>query len=249
MLVGMDQRLSVAPVVPHFAKAIREVAGVTAFYAGGSIGSGDYRPGISDLDLVAVIGAPLTRARRDRLRTLHRTLGVAKLHCAYVDISDISDVSRKHVTWAHERLFRRPLSGISRAELHQFGVTVYGPEPEDVVPPVGRDDLAEAARVELRGYWTGAVRRARVWRTDLHVDLGLTTVSRADVTIADGRLITKREAIDRLPSLGVSAELTDEIRRRRAGEAVVLSEPEIRARAVLVRGIMRDQLRRLEAPA
>src|SRR6185436_18331095 len=105
----MDERLSVAPVVPRFAAAIREVAGVTAFYAGGSIGSGDYRPGISDLDLVAVIGAPLTRSRRDRLRSLHRTLGVAKLHCAYVPLPDISDLTRKHVNWAHERMFRRPL--------------------------------------------------------------------------------------------------------------------------------------------
>jgi hypothetical protein len=145
-------------------------------------------------------------------------------------------------------LFRRPLSGISRAELHQFGVTVYGPPPGELVPPVERGALAEAARVELRGYWTGAVRRAGVWRTDLHVDLGLTTVSRADVTIAEGRLITKREAIDRLPSLGVPDDLTGEIRRRRAGETVVLSEPRIAARAVLVRGIMREQLKRLLQP-
>ena len=241
----MDERLSVAPVVPHFAAAIREVAAVTAFYAGGSIGSGDYRPGISDLDLVAVIAAPLTRARRDRLRSLHRTLGVAKLHCAYVSLPDISDVSRKHVNWAHERMFRRPLSGISRAELHQFGVTVYGPPPAELVPPIGREELATAARVELRGYWTGAVRRARVWRTDLHVDLGLTTVSRAGVTIATGRLITKREAIDRLPSLGVPEALADEIRRRRAGEPVALTEPQIRARAVVARTLMRRQLTRL----
>jgi hypothetical protein len=245
MLDRMDERLSVAPVVPHFAGAVREVAGVTGFYAGGSIGSRDYRPGISDLDLVAVIAAPLTRARRERLRAVHRAIGAAKLHCAYVPVPDISDVGQKHVTWAHERMFRRPLSGISRAELHQFGVTVYGPAPEELVPSLGRDTLAEAARVELRGYWTGAVRRTRVWRTDLHVDLGLTTVSRADVTIASGRLITKREAIDRLPSLGVPEELTDEIRRRRAGENVVLTEPEIRGRAVLVRALMRDQLARL----
>jgi hypothetical protein len=241
----MDERLSVAPVVPRFAAAIREVAGVTAFYAGGSIGSRDYRPGISDLDLVAVLAAPLTRARRDRLRSLHRAIGAAKLHCAYVPAPEISDVSRKHVNWAHEKMFRRPLSGISRAELHQFGVTVYGPVPGQMVPPVGRAELAEAARVELRGYWTGAVRRARVWRTDLHVDLGLTTVSRADVTIATGRLITKREAIDRLPALGVPAGLTDEIRRRRAGETIELTEPAIRARAVLVRGLMREHLARL----
>jgi hypothetical protein len=241
----MDERLSVAPVVPRFAAAIREVAGVTAFYAGGSLGSRDYRPGISDLDLVAVLGAPLTRARRDRLRALHRAIGAAKLHCAYVPVAEISDVARKHVNWAHEKMLRRPLSGIARGELHQFGVTVYGPGPAQLVPPVDRAELAEAARVELRGYWTGAVRRTRVWRTDLHVDLGLTTVSRADVTIATGRLITKREAIDRLPALGVPPELTDEIRRRRAGERIELTEPQIRARAVLVRGVMREHLARL----
>ncbi|WP_030439618.1 nucleotidyltransferase domain-containing protein [Actinoplanes subtropicus] len=246
----MDQRLSVAPVVPHFAAAVREVAGVTAFYAGGSIGSGDYRPGISDLDLVAVLGAPLGRPRRERLRKVHRTIGAARLHCAYVPVTEIADLSVKHVNWAHERMFHRTLSGISRAELHQFGVTVYGPPPGDLVPAVSGEALSEAARVELRGYWTGAVRRSRVWRTDLHVDLGLTTVSRADVTIAEGRLITKREAIDRLPALGVPEELAAEIRRRRAGERVELSEPEIRARAVLVRRIMREQLDRLlQSPA
>ena len=52
----------------------------------------------------------------------------------------------------------------------------------------------------------------------------------------------------RLPSLGVPDDLTSEIRRRRAGETVVLSEPRIAARAALVRGIMREQLERLLQP-
>ncbi|GAA2660170.1 nucleotidyltransferase domain-containing protein [Paractinoplanes durhamensis] len=241
----MDERLAVAPVVPGFGTAIHSVARVVAFYAGGSIGSGDYRPGISDLDLVAVVEAPLTRYRRARLRELHRVIGPAKLHCAYVPADDLADIAAKHVNWAHEQMFRRPLSGIARGELHQFGVTVSGPPPAELIPPVSREQLAEAARDELRGYWAGAVRRTTVWRTDLHVDLGLTTVSRADETIATGRLITKREAIDRLPSLGVPDTLADEIRRRRAGERVTLTDEQIGDRATLVRRLMRDHLRRL----
>ena len=241
----MDERLSVAPEAGEFAAAVREVAGVTAFYAGGSIGSGDYHPGISDLDLVAVLERPLTRTWRARLKELHARFAVPKLHCAYVPRTEIGDVGRTHVTWAHETLFRRPLSGISRAELHQFGVTVYGPPPAGLVPPVPRAELAEAARGELRGYWLGALRYPRRWLTDLHVDLGLTTVSRADVTIAEGRLITKREAIDRLPSLGVPPELTEQIRRRRAGETVDLTEAELRERSVLVRRVMCEQIERL----
>ncbi|MGX6603590.1 nucleotidyltransferase domain-containing protein [Micromonosporaceae bacterium Da 78-11] len=243
----MDERLLAAPVVPDFAEAVREVAGVTAFYAGGSIGSGDYHPGISDLDLVAVLEWPLTRSRRARLEQVHASFTVPKLHCAYVPRTDLEDVARTHVTWAHERLFRRPLSGVSRAELHHFGVTVYGPPPAGLVPPVPRDQLAEAARTELRGYWLGALRHPRRWRTDLHVDLGLTTVARADVTIAEGRLITKREAIDRLESLGVPAAVADGIRRRRRGETVVLTEDELRDRAVVVRRVMRAQLTRMLA--
>ena len=241
MLAGMD----VPPLVHHFADAVREVTGVRAFYAGGSIGSGDYRPGISDLDLVAVLDRPLTRAARTRLTVVHAAFPEPKLHCAYVAAGELDDMARTHVTWAHEQLFRRPLSGIARAELHQFGVVVHGPPPGALIPSLSDDELRGAARTELAVYWPGALRHPRRWRTDLHVDLGLTTVSRADVTIADARLITKREAIDRLPSLGVPEELADEIRRRRAGEPVEHTEAQLKDRAVLVRGIMRRELDRL----
>ena len=243
----MDERLAVAPIVADFAERVRPIAGVAGFYAGGSIGSRDYRPGLSDLDLVAVIDSPLTRHRREKLRDFHRTLGVPKLHCAYVPAGATADVAQKHVTWAHERMFRRPFSGISRTELHQFGVTVYGPGPGEVFPPLSSPALAEAARVELRGYWRYAVRRRKLWLTDLHVDLGLTTVSRADVTITSGRLITKTAAIERLPALGVPKELALEIARRRRGELVILGDEERRERGGLVRDVMRRQLDRLLA--
>jgi hypothetical protein len=241
----MIDRMDIDPVVSPFAEAVREVALVTGFYAGGSIGSGDYHPGISDLDLVAVLSQPLTRTRRTRLKAVHATFDVPKLHCAYVPATDIADPDRKHVTWAHEQMLRRPLSRIGRAELLRFGVTVYGPSPASLVPPVSDEELAEGARAELRGYWLPALRFPQRWRTDLHVDLGLTTVSRADATIAEGRLITKREAIDRLPTLGVPVALAAEIRRRRQGEPVTLTEDYVRDRAALVRDIMRRELTRL----
>jgi hypothetical protein len=245
MLDRMDERLAPAPVVPRFAAAVRDVARVTGFYAGGSLGSRDYHPQISDLDLVAVLAEPLTRTRRTRLKEVHAGFAEPKLHCAYVPVAEIAEIGRKHVNWAHEQMFRRPLSGIARAELLRFGVTVYGPDPAALVPPVADDTLAEAARTELRGYWLGALRHPRRWRTDLHVDLGLTTVSRADATISEGRLLTKREAIDRLPALGVPPELADQIRRRRAGETPTLTDDEITTRAVQVRTIMRRELTRL----
>jgi hypothetical protein len=143
MLGGMDERLSPAPVVAPFAAAVRPVAGVLAFYAGGSLATGDFRPGISDLDLVAIVARPMS--------------------------------------------------------------------------PAARGDLLA----------------------------GLTTVSRADATIGDGVLITKREAIARLPRLGVPDHLAAEIAARRAGRTVTHTDESRQARAVLARRLMRENLVRL----
>ena len=46
-------------------------------------------------------------------------------------------------------------------------------------------------------------------------DLGLLTFARATVTLRDGRLISKREALDELPALGAPAEVVADVTRRR----------------------------------
>jgi hypothetical protein len=62
------------------------------------------------------------------------------------------------------------------------------------------------------------VDRARLWDQDVWVDLGLLTFARATATLRDGRLISKREALDLLPALGAPAEVVEDIRRRRYGQ-------------------------------
>ena len=77
-------------LVADFAELVRPVADVTAFWVGGSLATGDYQPGRSDLDLVALVAAPLGTAQQDQLLTaLHTTLLAeqplaAGLHCAYL---------------------------------------------------------------------------------------------------------------------------------------------------------------------
>lgn len=236
-----------APVVPRFAAAVRPVARVLGFYAGGSLATGDHRPGLSDLDLVAVVERAPDRAA---LLALHESFAAEapKLHCAYVPRDRAADIARNHLWWAHGRLLRRPFSGIGRGELQQGGLVLYGPPPGAFFPPLDHAALAGAARAELRGYWAGAARRRAVWRTDLHVDLGLTTVARADATIAGDGLISKRAAIARLPRLGAPQWLADEIARRRDGGQVTHTEESLTARAVLTRQLMQVNLARLLAP-
>jgi predicted nucleotidyltransferase len=60
-----------APAVAAFERAIAAEVALTGLYAGGSLASGDYVPGISDLDLVAIIAAPLDTAKRQRVGEVH----------------------------------------------------------------------------------------------------------------------------------------------------------------------------------
>jgi len=246
----VDDRLARAPVVVLFAGAVRTVAGVRAFYVHGSLASGHYRPGISDLDLVAVVERDLDGGQRERLADLHRTIArdhpaAATLHCAYVPHPDVDDVDREHLVWAHGELYRRTLSGIARAEIHQFGITVYGPPPAEIIPPVSPAALRAAARAELTGYWSGVVQKFEPWLQDTFVDHGLTALARARETILTGRLTSKDEAIAGLGALGVPPHLARRVRLRREGHDVPLTAAERHEQAVVTRQIMIEQLGRM----
>ena len=158
-----------------------------AFYAGGSLGTGDYRPGISDLDLAAVVASAPDPAAEAALTRLHQELAeadgsAAKLHCFYLPRDRLADPAEEQLNWAHGELYRRPFTVVARAELLRHGITVLGPEPASLFAPVDAADLRAAARAELTGFWAGAVAKPHLWTQDLYVDLGLLTVARVEAT-------------------------------------------------------------------
>jgi len=136
---------------------------------------------------------------------------------------------------------------VPRAELLADPVVVHGPTPVRWLPAMSVADVRDAARSELNGYWTRALRRRAIWQQDVYVDHGVTTVGRADLTIHDGRLVTKTEAIAHLADLGLPAEIIEGVRRRREGEDVRISAAERDQRAETVRAFVRSQIRRLLA--
>ena len=102
------------------ADAVRPVAGVTAFWVAGSLATGDYRPGISDLDLVALVESTLDEEQQRGLTDLHSGLmhhddRAAKLHCDYLPAAEVDDVAAEHLRSAHGELYRHALGGIARA--------------------------------------------------------------------------------------------------------------------------------------
>lgn len=233
-------------LLDRFLGAVRPLLPLVAVWAHGSLGGGDYQEGRSDLDLIAVTERPCTADEERRLGAMHERLGrvlplAAKLHCGYL-AAESDDPARPHPTWAHQELFRRPVTPVTRRELHEFGLVLHGPAPADVLPPVTGEQLADHIVANLRDYWRPVLDPPERWAGDIWGDLGLLTLARAAVTLRDGSLITKAEALDVLAGLGAPAEVVADIRSRRYGSPGPAPEEWIARRAGLTLAFLRPAL-------
>ena len=220
------------PVVRQLGERLDDIGWVTDLLVAGSLATGDYVPGVSDLDLVALTQGPVGPARQDTLASLHRELdrGPAQgldLGCVYVDAGRLADLEALHPTWTHGSLVQRSLSGVTRAELVRHGFAVLGRPPAALLPVMTDDDVRLAARAELCGYWAYAARRPWWWLNPVIADLGLTSMARGRHALETGQLLTKTQAIEqaRAPTW-----LKDQLRARRQGRRV--ASP--RARTALI---------------
>lgn len=213
-----------------------------AVWAHGSLAGGDYQEGRSDLDLIAVLPGPLAPRTPWRLATLHARLRTAPLapllHCSYLTPQTLDDPARRHLTWAHEELFRRPVTPVTRRELHVFGRVLRGEAPAALLSPVPDHELAAFVVADQRDFWRPALADERRWTRDVWVDLGLITFARASVTAREGRLISKREALELLPGLGAPAEVVADVHGRRYGTAAPASGVWAARRAALTRAYL-----------
>ncbi|MEV5841990.1 nucleotidyltransferase domain-containing protein [Streptomyces sp. NPDC051985] len=203
------------------ARFVRELSSLdpVAVWAHGSLAAGDYQEGRSDLDLIAVLPGRVTPAVVWRIALVHARLRAlplaAGLHCTYLTPATAADPGRRHPTWAHEELFRRTVTPVTRRELHAFGRVLHGLPPAGLLPPVEDRELADFVVRDQRDFWRPALDNAPLWTRDVWVDLGLITFARATVTAREGRLISKREALDLLPGLGAPTEVVEDVRSRR----------------------------------
>jgi Nucleotidyltransferase domain len=227
-----------AQLLGRFVSAVQAVVPLVSMWAHGSLAGGDYQPGRSDLDLIAVLDRPCAAAEEQRLAEVHEGLAAAmalasKLHCSYCAVAELDDPARSHLTWAHEQLMHRRVTPVTRRELHDFGLVLYGEEPAALLPAVTGEQLAEFVVQDLETFWLPSLDHAESWERDIWVDLGLLTFARATVTLRDDRLISKAEALDVLGELRAPAEVVDDIRQRRYGDPGPASPQWIARRAEL----------------
>jgi hypothetical protein len=231
------------PVVAEFGGRLAGLGWISDLFVGGSLATGDYVPGVSDLDLVALVDGPVGTSRQATLTAVHSHLDEGAgfgldLGCVYVEAATLSDVRLKHPTWTHGSLVQRILSGIARAELVRHGHAVFGRPPRDVLPPMSDDDVREAARAELTGYWAWAARRPWMWLDPVIADLGLTSMARGRYALSNGALLTKSLAVEQAHA---PAWLVDQLRARRRGED--LTSPRLRTALIAWRDARRTVAR------
>ncbi|MGW0821257.1 nucleotidyltransferase domain-containing protein [Streptomyces sp. NPDC002845] len=214
----MTDRDTTDALLDRFLAELRDLAPV-AVWAHGSLAGGDYQEGRSDLDLIAVLDDPITARTVWRVARLHARLRaeplVDKLHCAYLTPGTAAGAERRHLIRRHQHLVKFPVTPVTRRELHTFGLVLHGESPQGLLPPVPDGELAEFVVRDQRDFWRREVDRVGNWTRDVWVDMGLVTYARAAVTLNEGRLITKREALDLLPGLGAPVEVVEDVRRRR----------------------------------
>jgi hypothetical protein len=204
--------------VPEFGDRVASLGWVSDLLVAGSMATGDYVPGVSDIDLVAVVDGPVSAGRHAALAAIHDSTDAAlKLGCVYVDRVALGDLEAKHPTWTNGHFLHRILSGVNRAELVLHGYAVFGRAPQELLPPMGQDDVRAAARAELGGYWARAVRRPSMWLDPGMADLSLTAMARGRHAVRTGTLLTKTDAIEQVAA---PSWLISQLRARRRGSSV-----------------------------
>ncbi|RYB91488.1 hypothetical protein EUA06_09200 [Nocardioides glacieisoli] len=208
------------PALGDFVAELASREWVSDIWLHGSLATGDHRPGVSDIDVVAITTRPLDASDVGEVERMHRhvesTWPGSALGCTYVDAARLSAPGARHPAWTHGRRVERRLSTMVRAELLDHGRTLLGREPAVVLEPMSRDDVRDAVRQELTGYWSWAARRPWLFLNSRHADLALLSMARARLTLESGQLVTKTRAASdvRAPQRVVAG-----LRRRRTGES------------------------------
>ena len=179
---------------------------IQGLYLQGSIALGDYHPGVSDIDFVAVVSSPpdlhALKAVHAQLRRLH---GAVPFDGIYVDAGDLrKDPATRPLGPAVHEWRVHPASDFERNlvtwhVLAQGGVAVRGPSVADLGIYTDWPALAASTRDNLAGYWTRwrhVTARGPAGFSAWATCWGVLGAARLRHTLASGRVTAKTEAAD-----------------------------------------------------
>lgn len=177
--------------------------GLLGIYVYGSLVTGDFDSGISDVDLVAVLISELDDARFAALQRLHeRILGrhpqwENRIEIAYISSGGLRDFRQRSSSIgiiSPGEPFHRVRAGrdwlISWRALREDGIALHGSDITTWLAPIGRTEYLQAVRAHIEGY------RSLVQHTQSAAGLSyiVLTVARGVYTLQHGEPISKRKA-------------------------------------------------------
>lgn len=124
----------------------------------------------------------------------------------------LPEAEEDHLAWAHGTMLERP---VTRRELLDGGLTLHGPSPAELLPPLARGQLEDFVRRDLARYWLPVTGRPLLRLRDVRVDSDLLVLACATVILRDGRLITKGEALTEPAALGAPMDVVRDIHEHR----------------------------------
>lgn len=174
-----------------------------AVYLFGSAATGDFEPGISDVDIATVLRRELARSELAALDRMHRELVAetgewdGRVEVVYVSSEGLrtfrdgtSAAARISPGEPFHAIVVDPRWLIDWYQLREVGVTLFGPPATEVVPVISKSEYVEAVRQHMLTFWT--------W-TDELATLGnqayaILTMCRGLRTVRTGEYVSKQEA-------------------------------------------------------
>lgn len=185
---------------------------LTGLYLFGSLTAGvpagrDFDPAISDVDLLAALACDLDETSAGALAALHDDLAArypawaGRIEVLYLSVDGLAACKTETrlgaVISPGEPFHLRELNRdwlLNWHVIREAGVTLYGPPPATLIPPISREEFVQVVREHL-SWWRGAVLEGN----DIDNHRGaqayvVLTMCRALYALANGAQTSKRAA-------------------------------------------------------
>lgn len=180
-------------------------ANLAGLYLFGSLAWGDFDPDISDIDLLAVTEAELSAAEFRALDQAHEALvrqyprWDSRLELGYAPWPALKTFKTQPMPLAMlspGEPFHRKTAGpdwlINGYVLQEKGIALYGPAPQDFIPPIRQDEYRQAVKEQLAEWWTWIenTRHSRPYQ-----GFAILTMCRALYALRVGEQVSKKKAM------------------------------------------------------
>jgi hypothetical protein len=199
-------------VIGLFAEGLREVLGekLVGLYLIGSLTYGDFEPGSSDIDFIAVLTSEITPEERAGIVALHRRIAAAepvwdtRTECSFNTLAMEASIEpplqpRPYLnqgklwnpdpTYGYEWL-------LNKHAMREAGIAVIGPDPKRLLAPVPIERVREASRKDFSKEWLPLLDDPSFLESDHHQAFVTLTLCRVLHREQSDAVVSKRVAAD-----------------------------------------------------